>query len=245
LRRTELSRAVGVLLFLGWLWASGASAASLQVAPVLLEVGAPGATATVTLRNNGTKPIATQIRIFRWIQEGGEERLEPTEDVVASPPAVELAAARDYVVRVVRVTKRPVEGEEAYRLFIDELPEAPQHQRAVSFVVRHAIPVFFDALGSSAPDTTFSVTQAGRAASLGATNRGDRRLRLASVRISDAAGKSTSFGPGLVGYVLGRSTMAWTIATPKPPFQPGTKVKISGQTEEGPLNAGALVQSAR
>ena len=65
----KISRAFGVLLLPAWFAASGASAASLQVAPVLLEVVAPGAAATITLRNNGAKPIATQVRVFRWIQE--------------------------------------------------------------------------------------------------------------------------------------------------------------------------------
>ncbi|MFZ0495263.1 MAG: fimbria/pilus periplasmic chaperone [Methylocella sp.] len=139
----KISRAFGVLLLPAWFAASGASAASLQAAPVLLEVVAPAAAATVTLRNNGAKPIATQVRVFRWIQEAGVERLEPTEDVVASPPAVELQPGEDYVARVVRVTKKPVEGEEAYRLFVDELPEAPQGRHTVNLVVRHSIPLFF------------------------------------------------------------------------------------------------------
>jgi fimbrial chaperone protein len=241
----KISRAFGVLLLPAWFAASGASAASLQVAPVLLEVVAPGAAATVTLRNNGDKPIATQVRVFRWIQEAGGERLEPTEDVVASPPAVELQPAQDYVARVVRVTKKPIAGEEAYRLFIDELPEAPQGRRTVSLVVRHSIPLFFDAPGSSAPEAAWRVTQNGHAVSLSAVNGGDRRLRLASVRIGDAAGKSISLGPGLVGYALGRSAMTWTAATSKPPFRPGAKVTISGLTEAGPFDAQAVVQSAR
>ena len=245
MRPPKISRAFGVSLLLGWFAASGASAASLQVAPVLLEVAAPGAAATVTLRNNGAKPIATQFRVFRWVQDAGQERLEPTEDVVASPPAVELQPAQDYVVRVVRVTKRPVEGEEAYRLFIDELPEAPRGQRTVNFVVRYAIPLFFDAPGSSAPEAAWRVTQSGHAVSLSAANGGDRRFRLASVRIGDAAGKSISFGPGLAGYALGRSAMTWTAATSKPLFRPGAKVTISGITEAGPFNAQAMLQSAR
>jgi fimbrial chaperone protein len=240
----KISRAF-VLLLPAWFAASGASAASLQVAPVLLEVVAPGAAATVTLRNNGDKPIATQVRVFRWIQEAGGERLEPTEDVVASPPAVELQPAQDYVARVVRVSKKPIAGEEAYRLFIDELPEAPQGRRTVSLVVRHSIPLFFDAPGSSAPEAAWRVTQNGHAVSLSAVNGGDRRLRLASVRIGDAAGKSISLGPGLVGYALGRSAMTWTAATSKPPFRPGAKVTISGLTEAGPFDAQAVVQSAR
>ena len=138
-----------------------------------------------------------------------------------------------------------MEGEEAYRLFIDELPEAPQGQRTVTFVVRHAIPLFFDAPGSSAPEAAWRVTQSAHAVSLSATNGGDRRFRLASIRIGDAAGKSISFGPGLVGYALGHSTMTWTVAASKPLFRPGAKVTISGLTEEGPFDAQAVVQSAR
>jgi fimbrial chaperone protein len=230
----KISRAFGVLLLPAWFAASDASAASLQVAPVLLEVEAPGAAATVTLRNNGARPIATQVRVFRWFQEAGGERLEPTEDVVASPPAVELQPAQDYV-----------EGEEAYRLFIDELPEAPQGQRTVNLVVRHSIPLFFDASGSSAPEAAWRVTQNGHAVSLGAANGGDRRLRLALVRIGNAAGKGISFGPGLVGYALGHSAMSWTAPGSRSVFRPGAKVRISGLTEAGPFNAQAVVQSAR
>lgn len=239
-----VSHACGVLFLAGFVAASSASAASLQVSPVLLEVTAPGATATVTLRNNGTRPIVTQVRVFRWIQEAGQERLEPTEDVVASPPAVELRPAQDYIIRVVRVTKSPVQGEEAYRLFLDELPEPPKHQRTVIFVVRHVIPLLFDALDTSLPDVKWQVTQNRRSISLNAENRGDRRFRLASVKISDGAGKNVSFGQGLVGYALGRSSMSWTVATPTSGFRPGAKVTITGQTEEGPFDAQAVVQSA-
>ena len=244
MRPTKISRAFGVLLLPGWVAASGASAASLQVAPVLLEVVAPGAATTVTLRNTGAKPITTQVRVFRWIQEGGRERLEPTEDVVASPPAIELRPAQDYVVRAVRLTKNPVAGEEAYRLFIDELPEVSQRPLTVNFVVRHAMPLFFDAPGSSAPELAWHVTQNKHGISLSAANAGDRRIRLAAIRISDGAGKSISFGPGLVGYALGHSAMSWTAAASRAGFPPAAKVTISGQTEEGPFDAQAVVQKA-
>jgi fimbrial chaperone protein len=238
------SHPFGVFFLAGWFAASGASAASLQVAPVILEVAAPGATITVTLRNNGMKPIATQVRVFRWIQEAGRERLEPSDDVVASPPAVDLRPAQDYVVRAVRITKKPIEGEETYRLVIDELPEPPQRQRTVNFVVRHVIPLLFDAQDATAPDVKWQVTQSRHAILLSAVNRGDRRFRLGSVRISDGAGKGASFGPGLVGYALGRSTMSWKVPASKSVFAPGAKVSITGQTEEGPFDAQAVVQSA-
>ena len=67
-------------------------AGTLQVEPVLIDVTAPGAASTVTLRNEGTAPINVQIRLFRWSQVDGKEKLEPTDEVVASPPAITMAA---------------------------------------------------------------------------------------------------------------------------------------------------------
>lgn len=96
-----------VLVLLAWLAGSPASAVSLSVSPVLLEVTAPSAATTVTLRNKGLQPIMAQVRVFRWSQEGGSEQLEPTEDVAASPPAAELFPGQDYAVRAVRLTKTP------------------------------------------------------------------------------------------------------------------------------------------
>jgi fimbrial chaperone protein len=223
--------------------AGSACAASLQVAPILLQVTAPGAATTATLRNTGSSPIATQIRVYRWIQEGGKERLEPTEDVVASPPAAELRPGQDYVVRIVRLAKSPVAGEEAYRLLIDELPEVSRSPRTVNFVVRHVLPLFFDAPGSSEHEASWRVTQKGHVVSLTATNAGDRRIRLASVNIG-AGAKSISFGPGLAGYALGHSSMSWTAAASGSGLQPGAKVTVTGQTEEGPFNAQVVVQKA-
>jgi len=142
------------IVVLGLLLASQprAAAATLQVAPVLVEVMAPSMASTLTLRNDGRDPVFAQIRVFRWTQEGGQERLEPTDEVVASPPSVTLARNTDYTVRVVRTTKRPLEGEESYRLFVDELPNpARQRNGAVSIVLRQSIPVFFGAPERSRP----------------------------------------------------------------------------------------------
>ena len=84
-----------------------ASAGSLQVEPVLVDITAPGAASTVTLRNEGTTPIDAQIRVFKWSIVNGKEQLNPTDDVVASPPSVTLTSKGQYVVRIVRTSKQP------------------------------------------------------------------------------------------------------------------------------------------
>src|SRR5258705_840711 len=99
-------------------------AASLQVAPVKVEVASPGAATTVKLRNEGTTPLNAQIRVFRWSQVNGEDKLEPTTHVVSSPPPTNLSPKTDDTVRLVRTSKTPVAKEETYRLFLHAPPEA-------------------------------------------------------------------------------------------------------------------------
>src|ERR1700735_1730301 len=90
-------------------------AASLQVAPVLVEVPAPGAAATLKLRNEGNRPLNAQIRIFQWTQVDGVDTLTPTNDVAASPPLASLRPNTDYTVRIVRTKKEPAAGEGLHR----------------------------------------------------------------------------------------------------------------------------------
>ena len=137
-------------------------AGSLQIEPVLIDVAAPGAASTVSLRNDGATPINAQIRIFRWSQVDGKEKLEPTEDVVASPPAMTMAPKTNYVARIVRVTKRPVSGEESYRVLIDQLPApAQQHGNTVNLLMRYSIPVFFGASARRDPAVAWTVAVSG------------------------------------------------------------------------------------
>src|SRR5712671_4021347 len=191
-----------------------AQAGSLQVAPVLVDVTAPGAASTVTLRNEGAAPINAQIRVFRWSLVNGQEKLEPTDDVVASPPSVTLTPKGQYIARIVRVSKQPVAGEESYRLLIDQLPDLSQQKNGtVNLMVRYSIPVFFGAANKKSPTLAWSLAVKGDKVTLAAHNTGDRRLRISALNLRDASGRSISFGPGLAGYALGQSTKTWTVAS--------------------------------
>jgi fimbrial chaperone protein len=231
------TRALLVIAFLASLAASS-HAASLQVSPVSLEVAAPGAAATITLRNEGTAPLNAQVRVFRWTQAHGEEKLEPTDDVVASPPIAALAPRTDYTVRLVRVSKRPVSSGESYRLLVDELPDPKARQnRVVTLVMRYSIPVFFYPREAGDAKLAWSVEHRDGKVYVSAANGGDRHVRIAALTLRDGNGATVSFGTGLTGYVLGRSTMRW--ATPGKFDRLGASgpIVISAQGDRGPINA--------
>ena len=218
-------------------------AASLSVSPTLIDQSAPVNTAAVTLQTPGKELIRVQVRVFRWTQVDGEDRLEPTRDVVASPPMLKVAPGTDYTVRVVRTVKRPVAGEESYRLLVDQLPE-PKDKKAnrVNLVIRHSIPVFFHGGDEHVPAISWSALKTKRGLLLTARNEGGRRLRLTDLAIRSDAGKVLRRIKGLAGYVLGGSTMSWTISGSSSEVPLGSRIDIAGLGEGGPIHGTGLVK---
>lgn len=231
-----ISALVSALALLGG--GAASFAGQLSVEPILLEMNAPAVSATLKLRNDENGDATAQTRVFRWTQVDGVEKLEPTTDVVSSPPAVTLAPKIDYVVRIVRVSKEPLHGEESYRVLVDQLPsDSRQSNPVVRLLVRQSIPIFFRAPQVSPPSVSWSLSRKGENLLLNAANDGDERLRLSSLRLQDASGATISFGDGLVGYVLGHSSMSWLAPRHPGNFGRGGTVTIQAQTNKGALKA--------
>ena len=239
--RSAIAIAIASAVFV-LLGSTGTNAASLRVAPTTIDLVAPDSATTLTLRNEDSHSIDVQIRIFRWSQVGGAERLEPTTDVVASPPFTRLAPNSDYVVRIVRVTKAPVVGEESYRLLADELPDPSRHRPgAVNFILRYSIPVFFTSPDASSPDVSWNLQPGGNAVLLTAKNNGARHLRIADLKLT-VAGDTIANRIGLVGYVLGRANMRWPMPSSGSSVS-GHSVVLSAQSDSGAINELVSTQS--
>ena len=221
-----------------------AEAGTLRVSPVRLDVAAAAAAATtVTLRNDGNRPIMVQARVFRWVQSNGEERLEPTRDVVVSPPMAKLQPGAKSVVRVVRTSRSPVQGEETYRVLIDELPAVQDRTSTVSMVVRQSIPLFFIGQGLRGANLAFAIQRRGaHSGDLVVTNHGDRSLRLADLAVVNGSGQAVTLAKGLVGYVHGRSTMRFPLRSGNLKAVTGRQARLLATSELGRIDASADVR---
>jgi P pilus assembly chaperone PapD len=126
-------------------FASGVAAATLRVAPISVELKGGASASSVRVWNDDKTPVRVQARVFRSLEKNGKAVLEPTRDVVASPPMATLKPGTENLIRIVRVSKKPVDHKETYRLVIDQLPDAAQVKPGtVKILVRHAIPVSFE-----------------------------------------------------------------------------------------------------
>ncbi len=225
-------------------WASESRAASLQVYPVSIEVKVPTMAATLTLRNLDVRLAATQIRVFRWYQKEGKDILEPTQSVVASPPAISLKPNTDYTVRVVRVDNTPIRGEESYRLLVDQIPDlALMKTGGVNLAIRYSIPIFF----SKAPQVaklSWAILENSGHIELVGTNPGQQRVKITNLTITDSGGRVLKFGNGLLGYVLGGGSVNFNSHVVPLGYALGGPFLIKYSTDNGLTEAIVSGQSA-
>jgi len=204
--------------------------AALNISPILLEAPAPQQTLTLTLRNPGDRPITGQVRVYAWSQPNGEDDLQETTAVEASPPLVDVRPGADYTVRVVRMAGGPVSGEEAYRVVVEEVPEAAARRSGVvQIAMRYLVPVFFFDPFAGQARLSWSVVHKGGAAFLAAQNDGDRAIKLHDVKLG---GKPA--GRENIGWILGHSQRLFALGKTAP-----ATLHVTAMAGKEPINATA------
>lgn len=217
-----------------------ASAGSLQVSTTTIEVPQQQASTSLAIQNTGADQLDVQIRVYKWTQSGGEDLLVETRDVVASPPFAKVQPGRNHTIRIVRAAQQAHDGEDCYRLLIDELPKNTRFSGlGVNFAVRYSIPVFFTTLKREPPALVFSLAKTPEGYRLSASNQSNVRVRLANVAVASGVGSSLS-KPGLVGYVLSGSTMSWPLPT-KSSWRADDTLTLTAESDRGPINSRVLL----
>ncbi len=218
-------RGLGVLLFALLAWAFSSRAGNLQVAPIVLEFS-PGQQATALwLENNGVQAIHAQIRVQQWSQDAAADLLEPTQALRASPAIIQVPAGQRQLVRIVRPAPLPMANpyERAYRVWVDELPQAnPRQPTGLQFLLRYSIPVFVLPHGAlpreQAPKAPLDSRRLQANWQLGADalmldvhNPGTQRVRLSDLGWRTSSGAVIALHSGLLGYVLAGQHMQWRL----------------------------------
>ncbi len=217
------------------------NAQSLRVSPVTIDLPVSERSAVITVANPSGKPLQVQARVFRWTQKGGQDVLEKTADVVVSPPLLTVNKDAEGIVRVLRVSNAPVTGEETYRVLLDEVPSREKLQAGgVALVVRQSIPVFFAGLDVKPGSVEWRLRHDSGKTVLEAVNPGEKRVRLAKLKVADGQNRQLLNIDGLAGYVLGGQTIAWDLSAGRNgPASAVNAVTISAVTDAGPINASA------
>ncbi len=217
-----------------------AQAASLQVAPTQLQLGARQNAEALWVSNSGTAPVQVQVRVYEWTQHAGQDALSATSAVMASPPMQTLAAGQQQLIRIVRTDAAPPATQQAYRVIVDELPPPVGEREGMQFVLRYSIPVFVQPQQGARQQPLLQarqVTLADGRPGLEVHNSGTGHAQLADLAVGTIE-RPQIIHAGLLGYVLPGQTMRWPLDLPAARLAGATfTAKINGQSAQSPLPA--------
>jgi fimbrial chaperone protein len=216
-----------------------ATAEGLTVLPVTIQM-APGQMATnLTVRNEADAPTSLQVRAFAWSQSiQGEERLDPTTHLMASPPICTIAAGANQVVRLV-LRQLPQGGEASYRILLDQIPP-PAAPGTVRIALRLSIPIFAEPNVRAAPHLQWRIETGGGQAELVAANDGNRHEKILDISLL-AAGRSLSVEAGTSPYILPGAARRWRISRPTPALVPGSALRLTARADAGEIDQSVSV----
>src|SRR5690348_16301461 len=119
--------------------AAPAAAQAITVMPVVVDIQPGQLAATLSVSGQAGNETSYQDRAFAWKQDGGNDRLDPTDDIVLSPPLGVIAANATQIVRIV-IRHPPKDRESVYRILLDQIPP-PSAPGSVRIAVRLSLPV--------------------------------------------------------------------------------------------------------
>ncbi|MFP7723249.1 fimbrial biogenesis chaperone [Lysobacter sp. A3-1-A15] len=184
----------------------------LQTRQTGVDLDAGDRAGRLVLANTGDAPVAAQVRVYAWSQVDGQDVLEPTDAMVASPPIMEIAAGGEQLVRLVRPTAAPVEREQSYRIVVDELPGQGESEAgsAIKVRMRYVLPAFV-----RAPDPAPAALECRiEPRAMVCRNTGGRAAQLGRSHLLAAGGRRVELSPGLLGYVLAGNTRRFELDAP-------------------------------
>ena len=108
-----------------------------------LEVKMPRRAVSLEVQNTGELPAQLQVERYRWVADkGGDDQLEPTDDIVATPPILTLAPGQKQIIRVLVSGNQDPTREATYRVILQETALNDPPPNAVRALLRISMPLF-------------------------------------------------------------------------------------------------------
>ncbi|MYM70175.1 fimbria/pilus periplasmic chaperone [Pseudoduganella sp. FT55W] len=207
------ARILGLMTAIGLAWP--AVAANLQISPVMINLRAGQGATGINMQNLGEAPVYGQVRVYQWEQKEGDDVLTPTQDVVASPPIIQIEPKSSQMIRLVRRSDQLPVSELCYRILIDEIPKGDSGPvSGVDIRLRYSVPLFvLPADDRAAPSLAWAVYKKDGFWMLRVRNSGTQRAQIGALELSNGAGQQFVIAPGLFGYVLAGRLREWRLPT--------------------------------
>jgi fimbrial chaperone protein len=239
--RRIAAHALAAILFV-LLTGLAAKAQSLSVVPVNIFLPPGQKATTLTVTNQGTSQTTIQIRAFAWNQQGDDDQLTTSDEVVVSPPLASIAPGASQVVRLI-LRKTPQGREATYRVLIDQIPP-PAEAGVVHVVLRMSIPIFAQPMTRALPHVQYHIeAHAGQLILVG-INDGLRHEAIRNIELSTSDGRTLKETPSSSPYILAGVTRRWHIDAQGPLPLPSETLRLTAHSDAGAIEQQVPVVAA-
>lgn len=192
-------KSFSALFFACFLVSAPAMASKMAVSPVVMRGPDTQNVQVVHMMNKGSAATTYQVSVYAWHQEGEQERIEPTREVMAYPPMLEVAPGASRGIRVVKLTPGPG----TYRVVLRELPRKMEGG-GIQRLTNYDLPLIFE--NNQAP---IALQASRKASELLITNTGSRAIQL-----TELGGNGQVWKQGMLGWLLPGGSKAFPYAAP-------------------------------
>ncbi|MGN6111734.1 MAG: fimbrial biogenesis chaperone [Luteimonas sp.] len=176
-----------------------ATASKMAVSPVVLRASTTQTIQMVHMANKGTTPTTYQVSVYSWRQKGEAEQIEPTREVMAYPPMLEVAPGATRGIRLVKLAPGPG----TYRVVLRELPRKLEGS-GIQRLMNYDLPLIFED-----GKTSVALEASRKGSQLLITNTGSRPIQLTEIGADGHVWKQ-----GMLGWLLPGGSKAFRFAAP-------------------------------
>ena len=218
------SALLSLLLSVPAFFTAANAASSVMVWPIFQAIKSDDRGSELWLQNRGSHDVTLQIRVFKWQQRQSASVYSDQKNVLASPPFVTVKPGEKQLIRMIRLRPTSPQQEDAYRIVIDEIPQAstaPEqgHEAGLMMRMRYVLPLFLYGQGVQPVDQNGPVSDLQKKLSWKVLSRGGKQVLAISnagplhARLSDIFWGTDNQHPevyiskGFLGYVLPGQTV--------------------------------------
>ena len=205
------------LVVLALATAEAALGASFSVSPVRVELSPRDNVVAVTVTNTGDQPGSIRLSVFSWRQEANEDRLDPTRELVATPPLFTVAPGESQIVRFGLRRAPKADRELSYRAIFEEIPgpRPAQGAPALQITLRISIPIFYQSREDMKSTLVWTLARDGAdKLRLSVRNDGAASAQLGDLGLARPGVAAPFVQQKNFAYVLPGAERSWSLSIP-------------------------------
>lgn len=222
--------------------ATPASAGSLTVFPVRIQLSPDEPVQTMTVRNSGGEASRVQMRVYQWSQQAGEDVLSDTREILANPPLFEIVPETEQVARF-GLRAQAADVERSYRVIVEEVPiEGSGRVGEVRTLLRLSIPIFVPP-ATPAMSIAWHARPGAGGVTLTAVNQGNVHIQFNRISLTRADGSAIGTRD-MSTYVLPGNSADIEIPVTAA-LATGETIRLQALTDGGEITADIVSGSAQ